>query len=452
MPCISAINKDVSSRTQSLNGTRWDYFKDLANMVCSRESTYRTGLDITGFDAPLMAADLFRGVKKFLETSIEALSGTVMVVISPVLTTWVGRFLGKYMLKDTNMKDDPLHYLRFSMAELRDQERFKIATDRLKNVEVQDKNFIASLYNRSNKKEKAEHYTREAQNIEQFCNNFEPSEEKRKLIYKLKKATIIGESLIEGGFWGGFGLVLRGFRKYILKEDRFTGTKGYVSDEESAQLGESEGLNWFQKIIGVGSIFVSPILNTVLLNKIEDREAVKNNKFLSMVDSQLDTTHGVYPKLGLLFTQTTVPKWISIVTLSQGWYERTERILKLLTVLPSWWMGHRITNGLLALNADKELAKKHNVEPGILVEPEYLKQPDENASLLERLDKRFPEPARIHHVMETTKNNEELQKEAEDSHAKCLYKGFGLHSLLIFAINLIVNHITKLRALKALGR
>ena len=162
MLLISAIN----SPAQSVPQNRWNYYKDLASIVCSRESTYRTGLDITGFDAPLMAADLFRGVKKFLETSLEALSGTIMVVISPVLTTWVGRFLGKRILKDTDMKDDPLHYLKFSMAELRDTERFKTAINRLKNQEVQDKSFIASLYTRANKKEKAEQYITEAQDIE----------------------------------------------------------------------------------------------------------------------------------------------------------------------------------------------------------------------------------------------------------------------------------------------
>ncbi len=190
-----------------------------------------------------------------------------------------------------------------------------------------------------------------------------------------------------------------------------------------------------------------------LINKIEDREAVENSDFLKIVDKHMDTTHGVYPKLGLLFTQTTIPKWISTITLSQGWFERIERILKLCTVIPSWWLGHRVTNGTCALNADKELSKRHNVKPGILVEPEYLnKTTDNNKPFFERIQKQFPEPAKIYHVLKSTEGNKALQDEAEDLHAKCLYKGFALHSLGVFAINMAVNYSTKLRALWALNK
>ena len=442
MTPISATNHGTQSR--------WNYYKDLASIVCSRESTYRTALDITAFDAPMMIADMFRGVKKFLESLFEAFNGTVLVVISPILTGWVGKFVGKFILPK-NMQKDTLHYLKFNMSELRDLEKFKAAKGRIKSEEIEDKNFIASLYSRTNKTEKSSFYEREAKDIEDFCNKFEPTEDKRKDIYRLKKATIIGESFLEGGFWGGYGLMLRGFRKYILQEDRFTGTKGYVSDEESEQLGEAGDLSLFQKVIGVCSIFISPILNTILLNKTEDREAVKNSKFLKMIDNHMDTTHGVFPKLGLLFSQTTIPKWIGTITLSQGWFERTERILKLFTVIPSWWFGHRATNGVFALSADKELAKKYNVKPGILVEPEYLEQTtNNNDTFFERMQNRFPEPAKIHHVIKATENNKELQTEAEDQHAKCLYKGFAVHSLLVFGINMAVNYSTKLRALWAL--
>ena len=444
MSTISATN----SNTQS----RWNYYKDFANMVCSRESTYRTALDITAFDAPMMLADVFRGFKKFLESTLEGVTGTVMVVVSPILTGWVGKFIGKFILSKERQKDT-LQYLKFSMSELRDYEKFKIAKNRIRSEEVEDKHFIASLYKQANKTKKSEYYETEAENVKDFCDRFKPTEDTMKEIYKFKKATIVGESLVEGGFWGGYGLILRGFRKYILQEDRFTGTKGYVSDEESEQLGESGGLNLFQKVVGVAAMFVSPILNLFLLNKVEDREAVKNSRFLQMVDNNLETTHGVYPKLGLLFTQTTIPKWISIITLSQGWFERIERILKLCTVIPSWWLGHRVTNGTIALNADKELSKKYNVNPGILIEPECLKPAEKNEdTFFERIQKRFPEPAKIHHVLKSTEGEgkEELHKEAEDLHAECLYKGFALHSLLVFGLNMAVNYSTKLRALWAL--
>ena len=466
MNSISAINQ--TSNTQS----RWQYFRDLASVVCSRESTYRGALDVTGLDLPVIFSDLFRSYKKTLESIFEGITGTTMVVVAPILTTFVGKFLARSILPK-EMQRDAIHYLKFSMSDLKDFEKFKVATDRIKSEEVEDKNFIAALHTKTGRTETAEKYKEEAKEIEDFCNSFTPTEEKQKLIYKLKKATIIGESFIEGCYWGSFGLIIRLFRKHILREERFTGTMNYASSEESATLGEAEELSSFQKLAGIGSIFISPIVNAVLLTKTEDKEAVKNSKFLQVVDNQFDMTHGVYPKLGLLFSMTSFPKWIGTIIMSQGWFERVERILKLLTVIPSWWLGHRATNGLFALSADKKFAKKYETAPGTLIEPAYLNKTNENTSILNRLDKTFPEPARIHHILKSLSEKEEaelnqakdeniakeiktkyteIRNEAEDLHAKCLYKGFGMHSFLVWGINMVVNQITKLRVLSALGK
>src|SRR3989338_345351 len=140
---------------------------------------------------------------------------------------------------------------------------------------------------------------------------------------------------------------------------------------------------------------------------------------------------------------------MSVFLTAQGWYERIERLLRLVTVVPSWWLGHRVTNGLFALSADKQLAKKHNIAPGILVEPEYLK-PGENDNVFDKIRKKLPEPAKIHHVMKSTEGNKELQGEAEDLHARSLYKGFILHSIFVWLINMGVNYVTKLRVKSAL--
>jgi hypothetical protein len=194
-------------------------------------------------------------------------------------------------------------------------------------------------------------------------------------------------------------------------------------------------------------------MNSILLAKTENDDSVENSKLLQTAKEQLDTTHGVYPKIGFLFTMTTIPKWFSAIALSQGNFERIERVLKLFTVLPSWWLGHRVTNGTYAKKTDEELAKKYNVEKGILVESKYYENNNEDSNFFTKIRNRFPEPARINHVMKATdgEGKEELQKEAEDLHAKCLYKGFALHSVGVFVINLIVNQITKLRAKAALG-
>lgn len=437
-----------SSRPKSSN--RWNYYKDFASIVCSRESTYRTALDISGFDIPALSADIFRGPKKFLETLLEAFLGTTMVIAAPVITTLVGKVLANFILEKDDRKD-ALNYLRFSMKDLREN-NLKGGVETILEEEASDKRFTASLYKNAGNTKKAEKYESDAKDIERFCKEFKPSEKLRKQIYALKKATLIGESFIEGGWWGGFGLLTRAFRKYVLKEDRFTGTMNYASDSESASLGESGDLSLFQKVLGGAAIFISPVLNTFLLNKIEDQNAVKNSKFLKIVQDQMDMTHGVYPKLGMLFSITTIPKWFSAIVTSQGWYEMGERILKLCTILPSWWLGHRATNGLVAKHYDAKLAEKYKVEKGILVEKEYLEHLPQNSTTLDKISQRFPEPARIQHIMKATKDNKTLQSEAEDLHAKCLYKGFGMHSLMIWIINMAVNQITKLRVQSALSK
>lgn len=440
------------SKANNSSRYNWGYFKNFASIVCSRESTYRTALDLSAFDLPVMGAAAFRNFKNFLEATLECSMGTLSVVTAPIVTTVVGKTVGKLILKK-EMQKDSLNYLRFSMEELTKENGLEEGINRIRKEEPEDKEFVASLYSGAGQNNTAEKYIAQGRKIQEFCDNFNDPDENRKLIYKFKKATIIGESLIEGAWWGSAGILTRWFRKNILNEDRFTGTKGYISDSESAEIGESGELNTFQRIIGVLSMFVSPAINLFMFNKIEVAEqngSLEKNRFLKTAREQLDMTHGIYPKLGLLFTYTTVPKWISNITLSQGWFERTERILKLSTVVTSWWLGHRLTNGTLAKKADAELSKKYSVPPGILIEPEYLDSKEKNESSYERLTKTFPEPARIQHVLHRTSDNEELQKEAEDQHAKCLYKGFALHSGLVWVINMGVNHITKIRAMNAL--
>ncbi len=447
---LIAINKDfpMSSTTK---GITWAKCRDFASIICSRESTYRTMLDITAWDLPIFISDLFRGWKKAIESAIEGFGGTITIVLSPVITSIVGKTLGKEILPK-HMQQDTIQYLKFTAEELRSNEGILKGIKRLSEEEPEDKRFIASLMKRVDKTKQVEKYEKEALEVEEFSKNVKISDEERSQIYKLKKATIIGESLIEGLWWGGFGLLIRSVRKYILQEDRFTGTKGYVSDSESESLGEAGNMNLFQKICGAGSMFVSPITNSILFHKIDNTPKNKSGKFLNHMRENFDMTHGVYPKLELLFSMTAFPKWCGLLTTTQGWYEFSERIMKAVTLVPSWWLGHRVTNGLFALNADKNLAKKYNVDKGVLVEKEYLEPITKNDNFLQKLAKRFPEPAKIHHVLKSTAHNPELQKEAENEHAKALYKGFALHSLAVCLINMGVNQVTKIRALHALEK
>lgn len=436
-----------NSVTRSPPSSFIKFAKNFAKIVDSRESTYRVALDITAFDIPTMGAAAFRNIWNFLEASFEALMGTVMVISAPQITAQVGKLFGSFSIKED--KHNILNYLKFKMSELENENEFEKGIERISKEEPADQRRISKLYAEMEKEEISRKYNTNAENIEKFCNHIKTISDKKSLIekiYKLKRATILGESFVEGGVWGGFGLLMRGFRKYILRQEQFTGTLGYLSEA-------GQELTLFQKVGGTVAIFLSPFLNAITLHKTKDKNTVRQNKFWRVVDSQLDMTHGVFPKLGLLFSYTTLPKWSGIFITAQGGLERVERLLKLCTVIPSWWMGHRVTNGLIALKNDKYLSQKYGVKQGILVEPDSIKEENKKGNIWDKLNYKFPEPARIHHVQEKIEQEDlapdkkdNLLKEAQDLHAKSLYTGFALHSFLVWVINMAVNYSTKWRA------
>lgn len=429
---------------------------NFANIVCSRESTYRTILDITAFDFPIILASAFRNFKNCIESAFECFYGTAILFFSPMVTSWVAKGLGQFLLPENMQKNIP-DYLRFSMNEAKSKKSLEAGLIRIANEETEDKNFISSIFQKAGNLEYGKKYELEAEELKRFCTEFTPTEEIAKQIYKLKKATIICESLIEGTWSTSVSLATRLFRKYILSEDRFTGTKGYLSDEESAQLGETEELSKIQKVFAGGLCFLSPAINSILLKITEKQEKIKDSKFLETVSDQIDMTHGVYPKLGLLLLFTVPAKWTGHIAFSQGNFERVEKILKFFTVVTSWWIGHRFTNGLLAKNADKHLTEKFKIEPGILINKNYYEQSNSKNFFI-KLRTKYPEPAKILEIFKSidrtdlsSEKKEKLRHEAEKKHAECFYKGFTFHSLLVWGINMAVNQITKLRAKSALS-
>ena len=476
MHLITAIYPN--RRSPPLSGWRKfiQFAKSYAKIIDSRESTYRLALDLTAFDIPTLAAEAFRGIWKFLEAAWEAGIGSFMVFAAPHITTSVAKIASKFTLSPEEQKNAE-NYLRFHMEELTSTTAMEEAINRINREEPKDQRRVATLYKEIGKEKKAKYYEERAKGIVRFCHDLKGkcTDELREKIYKLKRAVILGESLIEGGVWGSFGLSLRWFRKYILRKDRFTGTMGYLSDSESNKVGEGSKLNLLQKVLGTAAIFLSPVLNTILLKKVRNTETGKKGGFLKTIDEHLDMTHGIYPKLGLLFTYTSIPKWLSTFITAQGWYERLERIFKFCTIIPSWWLGHRVTNGILAKIADWYLARKYNVARGILLTPEYLKPKEtKGLSFTQRLKYWCPEPGKTHHIQETIETREEealkqagsstkqqqrirqrftaLRQKAEDLHAVTLYAGFALHSFFVWCVSMLVNWTTKLRVKHALGK
>lgn len=409
----------------------WDLAKNYAGIIDSRESITRLVLDLTAFDIPVILAGATRNWKSFLEACFEASWSTLALLFAPMMTKAIAKISSNFILK----QDEKAHYdkiLRFYRNELTDETSFKKGLHRILNEEPRDLERVAKLYSNIKNTHQEQSYMKQANDLREYFSGLRFEEETIKRFNNIKEATIIGESALEGLFWGGFGLVLRWFRKNILKEDRFTGTKEYLNDKDSKKLGQGDELKPFQRFLGRSAMFLSPILNTILLKLSRDKGSVAQNSFLQMVRQGLDMTHGLFPKLGLLFSYTTVPKWFGAFSTTQGSDELIERIIKFFTLMPSWWLGHRVANGSLAAYYDKKLADKYKVSRGILLEPEYV-------------GKLAPDPAKIHHVMEVTEYNPELQREAKDAHAKVLYAGIALHSLGVFGVTMLANQITKWR-------
>lgn len=405
--------------------------KTYAGIIDSRESITRLILDITAFDIPTICSSATRNWKSFLEGCFESAWSTTSLILAPFMTKTIAWLSSNFILQN----DERKHFekiLKFYRGELTDETSFQKGLERILAEEPKDQERVARLYSEMKNYKLAKQNLAAAEEQKDFFTNLQFDHSAIKRFNRLKEATIIGESAVEGCMWGGFGLALRWFRRNILKEDRFTGTKKYLSDKDSKKLGENEEISMMQRVLGGIAMFLGPSVNSIFMKLTRDKTLVEKSKFLQALSSSLDMTHGLYPRLGLLFTYTTLPKWFSVFSTTQGLDEWLERLMKFCTIIPSWWLGHRIANGSLAAYYDKKLAEKYNVDRGILLEPKYV-------------GKFAPDPAKIHHVLEATEHNAELQKEARGAHAKVLYAGITLHSVGVFLVSMLVNQITKWR-------
>ncbi len=435
-PSLSLVEATSSPRPviESQPALPKSIWVDMASAISSRESTYRTFLDLSAYTLPQVLADAFRGPKKFIESLFEGSIDVASVLFSPNLIKFLSRVIARSTLSPELLPHaDQL--MLFSMEELRDQEKFQQGIARIKEEDVTDKLNIANIVGRLSPAQ-ADKAKADAEKINQFCDNFKATEEARQQAYQLKKKTILLNSFVEGSLWANMGLMVRLFRKYVLGENRFTGTKKQLNDDESEKIGDAGEFTWGQKLISLVCSFISPAVLYYLLNKIERTPIANRSETLKVAANQIDTIRGVFPKLGLLFAFTSLPKWSGYLWTAQGWIERTERLVKFLTLLPSWWLGHRVTNGVIAKAVDKKLAQEFKQPEGIMIEPEYSKQS-------------FPEPASIHHIYKATKDNPELRDKAEKAHAKTLYTGFAWHSLGAFLISLAINALTKFNAIRS---
>lgn len=99
----------------------FQWFKDAAKVLHSRESTYRGLLDVIAWDIPAYIAAASRNVYDLAETVFKSVIGTSLIFVSPKITRAVAETLGKYLLPEEHHKDIK-HLMLFSRGELDDLE------------------------------------------------------------------------------------------------------------------------------------------------------------------------------------------------------------------------------------------------------------------------------------------------------------------------------------------
>ena len=416
--------------TSSLNKF-WDTAKKYAAIVDSRESLVRLALEFFGGDIPWILAAALRNPQILTERIFECTVSLISFFVAPSLTATLAKLGGKIFMPDKS-SEEVLGLINLKRKDLRDETSFNTGVERVLEEEPADKLRISQLYKEIGKHDQANKYELEANKLKQLFGNTQYDKDLVAKIKKVKEFTILAESQSEGILWGGFGLMLRAFRKYILKQDRFTGTKKYLNDKDAKKIGQADDLKLWQKIGGTLMMFLPSSLNYILMKLTDNQELVSKNKLLQIADRQLEMTHGLFPKIGLMFTYTSLPKWIGTFITSQGKDELIERVITFFAGVGSWWQGHKLFNGMMAKYFDNKLSKEFNTAPGFMVDKEYH-------------DHTFVEPARIHQVLSMTDHNPNLQKKARDAHAKTLYAGITMHSLFVFAVSLAINQFTKWR-------
>lgn len=401
--------------------------QNFAEWICSRESLFRFGLDITGWVAPSLIGAATRNKYSFYEELFRA--GLEFAGMG--LATQFAQ-IGNYISGALHLKPEEnkglKNYMLFHLNDLDSEETMMKAASRLKEEEVSDLGFIQAMDR--NKGTNAEKYSQRAEELKNFFENFKTDSEQINRLKKFKKGTIIIDSFLEGIIWGGYFLFSRLFRKHVLKQDRFTGTKAYANDEQSKKIGDSTPLSFLQKC-GIGTAMtMAPVMNWRILKLLDNKKLVEKSSWLQLLKQQWDMTHGIYPKLGLMVSYLWLPVTIGGLASAQGRSEFIEQLLTQTVMSGSWFFGHRATNGVLAKFYDNWLAKKHSVAPGIMVEKDYLHHP-------------LPEPAKIQHIIKATQGNAALQNDARKAHSNTLLSGFALHSGLVLLVRLLINKFTQ---------
>lgn len=423
------INQELKTTKDPPDSNFSTKYQAAIEWIGSKESIFTSLRDFLSDELPTILAQGTRNIYSFAEAVFQASINITGIFLFPATTSLIGKILGKFFL-NTHEQGHYRHYMLFNICDFENNEAFDKAKQRIKEEEIKDSYFMENVFGKTDKNTSLR--DKKINSIEKFLQNIAFDNEKSLRLKNFKKAIIFLQGLIESTTWGSLYLLNRLFRKYILGQDRFTGTISYASKVQSDKIGDSQQLTLLQKLGFVTAILSGPFTNWLALKNMDNKNLQEKYPWLKEFLKNWDMSHGLYPKLNLMFSYCLIPQFISCIAGAQGKNELIENLMSIFATAVSWRVGHQATNGRMARDADKILADKFQVERGILIDKRDLH------SVL-------PNPLNVHEIIDKTKDNPELQEAARKDYTKVFSRGFFLNSAISFLSQILINQITKWR-------
>ena len=438
--------EEIKQENKELKNKSWfskDKLNQFSKIIFTRESLYRGLVDILGEELPSLAIESLRGFNSFVEHAFAYVVTTAMIMVVPNVSKFFAKQDSAKFLKSIDPKEYKAAML-FNREDLEDVESFEKAKARLLKEETLDKMNLIRFW-RSDDKGQAL-MVNEAAKLKDFMKNLQNTDAVRQEITDLKNSMIQKQSITCSIMAGSVGFIRRLFRKYVLGADRFVGSQKYLSDKDAKKLG-SKGFTTRQMLGTVASMVTSPGIVYGLVKRFKSMAPKQYKGLTKLLSKHLDTKHSFYPKAGNYLLSSSGPYFLSRIFNAQDKYEFLEILIKTSFAGGSLFLGDRFTNGRFAKAADKELSEKHGTETGLLYE-----KPQNDKGFGAWLANTIPEAKPIAAIIEKTKSNKALQKDATDAYQKTFLKGFGWHTLGIIVLKYAINNLTKLRVKRDLAK
>lgn len=331
-----------------------------SNYVQTNDLLYRTALDITGFDLPLLYTS--RNEDERRENLVNAFIGTIGgFLVVPLEALALNKFFAsKYLNKNNSFFN--LNWKHLDAGKEGDaikhlEKRLQDQKTRLENPNWLDKiDFVKKGIHKSIK------------NTESAIKEIQKNPSVLKKVYKAKKYVLLPDLLLNSVIMLSIAPLKVFVTKHFAKKDRFTGTQNYLSDKDLNKLVKKENKDSLKKIIQAGLCLI-PFTVAFLAHKSVKSsldKGLKPNKLMEKIRNKMDYTSGIYLTSGtLLFILSG--KILNSLNWARDKYERAETLLKYSLIVPSFWFGDYIFNGNIAKATDKLLAKSGKFEKGTFI-------------------------------------------------------------------------------------